>query len=60
MIGESYYDIQRKYSAIVTMCFVRADESEAFLVFFDGKTKLFKSPKQAEEYILKKYKSMII
>lgn len=56
----TYNQLSITYAGIVLLCLARADETKAYITFFNGKTKAFRSADKAEKYILRKYKSIIL
>lgn len=55
-----FHEVSDKYDTFVRTCFARADGASAVFTFKDGTTKRFRTPDEAEAYILKKYKGHIL
>lgn len=56
----TYNQLSITYAGIVLLCLARADDTKAYITFFNRKTKAFRSADKAEKYILRKYKSIIL
>lgn len=51
-----FHEVSDKYESVVSMCEVEAGNSSATFTFTDGKKMEFKTPDEAERYIIKKYR----
>jgi hypothetical protein len=51
-----FHEVSDKYEKVVSMCKVEAGNASAEFLFRDGRKKRFKTPDEAERYILSKYR----